>query len=190
MLRRISSWSSTLPFAWRAVLAVQAADQFTCWTSRSSGSSLATPRTRGRCNAGWSAAVGKVLLYQEVGGYFRSNSQAAPWATFRSRSRDPRINVVVREISLDLAEGKYEIDFLEHVPRANNVFADTLSRFYQAGASRKKPEGSADAERDALPQRDQRRWESANVGDEQGEGAVQGDDEDGQRWYGVFAGVP
>ena len=87
--------------------------------------------------------------------YLRSDSQAALWAAFKLRSPDPSINAVVREISLDLAEGEYEIDFLEHILGANNVYADSLSRFYQPGASRKIPEELAGAERDVSPKRTQ-----------------------------------
>ena len=109
------------------------------------------------------------------------------------RSPDPRINAVVREILLDLAEGKYEIDFHEHIPGANNVYADSLSRFYQPGASRKIPEELAGAERDVPPKRTQEWWETVEVGGDQEDSEVtagQSSEEVGQRWRGAFAGMP
>ena len=125
--------------------------------------------------------------------YLRSDSQAALGAAFKLRSPDPRINAVVREISLDLAEGKYEIDFLEHIPGANNVYANSLSRFYQPGASRKIPEELAGAERDVPPKRTQEWWETVEVGGDQEDSEVtaeQSSEEVGQRWRGAFAGMP
>lgn len=70
----------------------------------------------------------------------RSDSQAALGALLRMRSRDPRTNCVVREMTLDLAEGLYELDVLEHLPGLCNHVADRLSRFYQPGSVREIPE--------------------------------------------------
>ena len=106
--------------------------------------------------------------------YLRSDSQVALGAAFKLRSPDPRINAVVTRLG-----------------GANNVYADSLSRFYQPGASRKIPEELAGAERDVLPKRTQEWWETAEVGgDQEDSTAEQSGEEVGQRWRGAFAGMP
>ena len=66
----------------------------------------------------------------------RSDSTAALGAAAKLRSPDPRMNRIARELALDLAEAKYELDFLEHLPGKENIMADALSRLEQ-------PEGTA-----------------------------------------------
>ena len=147
----------------------------------------------GPCDVGRCSVVGKVLLHQEVGGVPAKRLTCRTWGSVQVAIAGPIINAVVREISLDLAEGKYEIDFLEHIPGANNVYADSLSRFYQPGASRKIPEDLAGAERDLPPKRTKEWWETVEVGGDQedSEGtAEQSSEEVGQRWRGAFAGMP
>ena len=83
-----------------------------------------------------------------------------------------------------MAEGKYEIDFFESRPGANNVCADSLARSYQPGASRKIPEELAGAERDVPPKRNQEWWDTAEGGGDQedSEGAAeQSSEEVGQQ---------
>ena len=69
----------------------------------------------------------------------RSDSQAALGALCKLRSRDARMNAVIRELALDLAEGLYEVGVVEHLPGRCNVVADALSRFYQPGGNRTVP---------------------------------------------------
>ena len=125
--------------------------------------------------------------------YLRSDSQAALGATLKLRSPDPRINAVVREISLDLTEGKLEIDFFEHIPGANNVYADSLSRFYQPGALRKIPE-ELQAQSEMCRRREaksggRRPRESGDQEDSEG-AAEQSTEEGGQRRRSVIACMP
>ena len=91
----------------------------------------------------------------------RSDSQAALGAAFKLRSPVPAINSVVREVALDLAESKYSIDFLEHLPGRCNVHADVLSRFYQPGKSRDVPLEIAGASRSWPTRRSFSWWETA-----------------------------
>ena len=93
--------------------------------------------------------------------YVRSDSSAALDATFKLRSPDPRINAVVREISLDLAEGRYDIQFVEHLPGRCNVVADCLSRYFQPGGSQDTPALLRQAARGKPAVRDARWWATA-----------------------------
>ena len=56
----------------------------------------------------------------------RSDSMAALGAMEKERSSDPRVNAIIREMSLDMAEGKYKVDVLEHLPGRANVLAYAL----------------------------------------------------------------
>ena len=49
------------------------------------------------------------------------------------------MNAVIRELALDLAEDKYELDFFEHVPGTENKIPDFLSRLAQPGAAQAFP---------------------------------------------------
>ena len=71
--------------------------------------------------------------------WIRSDSQAALGAALKLRSANPQMNEVIRELALDLAEGKYELDFFEHVPGVENKVPDFLSRLTQPGADREYP---------------------------------------------------
>ena len=71
--------------------------------------------------------------------WIRSDSQAAPGAALKLRSTNPQMNEVIRELALDLAEGKYELDFFEHVPGVENKVPDFLSRITQPGAGQTYP---------------------------------------------------
>ena len=64
----------------------------------------------------------------------RSDSMATVGAWSKQRSSNAAINMITRELSLDLAEGKYTVDRVEHFPGALNTWADLLSRLYQPGA--------------------------------------------------------
>ena len=47
---------------------------------------------------------------------------------------------MIREAALDMAEELYQIDFKVHVPGAQNVLLDFLSRLFQPGAGREFPD--------------------------------------------------
>ena len=88
----------------------------------------------------------------------RSDSQAALGAAFRLRSRNPIMNMLIRELALDLAEGKYELKILEHLPGTQNTIADDLSRLHQPGASGVLPPSVAKASRTYPAPRDASWW--------------------------------
>ena len=67
------------------------------------------------------------------------------------------MNTVIREMVLDLAEGLYELDFMEHVPGVLNVVPDILSRWSQPGATTAVPTQLGSARR-ATPQRRCSSW--------------------------------
>jgi hypothetical protein len=69
----------------------------------------------------------------------RSDSMAALMAWRKERSRVPAINAITREVSLDLADGLYTVDALEHIPGKLNEWADNLSRQFVPGNIAKIP---------------------------------------------------
>ena len=91
----------------------------------------------------------------------RSDSTAALGAAVRLRSRDPRMNAVIRELALDLAEGRYDLEFVEHIPGVTNVVADFLSRLLQPGAATTWPKELVGAMRDHPEERGEHWWETA-----------------------------
>ena len=103
----------------------------------------------------------------------RSDSTAALGAAVRLRSRDPRMNTVVRELALDLAEGRYELEFVEHVSGISNDIADFLSRLLQPGADTSWPEELSAAVREHPAERGEQWWETAQEpGQVQAEGGL------------------
>ena len=99
----------------------------------------------------------------------RTDSTAALGAATRMRSPDPRMNAVVRELALDLAEGRYPLDVVDHVSGVDNEVADWCSRTAQPGASQVRPRGLEAAEEDTAAPRDAAWWETAlppGLGDE------------------------
>ena len=83
----------------------------------------------------------------------RSDPQAALGAALRLKSPSADINTVVREMALDLAEGKYHIEILEHMPGICNTVADVLSRWFQPGVQRVVPSVLVGVGRDFPAQR-------------------------------------
>ena len=69
-------------------------------------------------------------------------------------------------MALDLAENKYDIDFLEHLPGRCNVYADVLSRFYQPGKPRDVPPEIERAVRTWPVKRSLPWWETAGAPEE------------------------
>ena len=60
----------------------------------------------------------------------RSDAIAALGALNKSSSTTPQLNKIVREVALDLAEGRYDLEVLGHVPAEWNVVPDALSRLH------------------------------------------------------------
>ena len=91
----------------------------------------------------------------------RSDSQAAVGAWMKERSTTPAINTVVREMALDLAEGRYKIDIKEHLPAKHNQWADALSRLVQPGSGAVVPAPLLTVRRDTPAPRVPAWWRAA-----------------------------
>ena len=83
---------------------------------------------------------------------------AAIGAWKKERSVSPDINVIVREMSLDLAEGIYALDCFEHLPGKANTWADTLSRQHMPGEVEPLPAVMVKTLQYFPPARDHRWW--------------------------------
>ena len=90
----------------------------------------------------------------------KSDSCAALGAFLKQRSPKPDINAVVRELALDLAEGRYRIDIQEHIEGKLNIVADALSRACQPGATGEIPNFLLQRPRSIPPRRDAAWWET------------------------------
>jgi hypothetical protein len=88
----------------------------------------------------------------------RSDSMAALQAWRKERSRVPAINAITREMSLDLADGLYKVDALEHIPGVLNSWADALSRQHMPGNTAPIPAGLLAAKKFVPPTRDGGWW--------------------------------
>ena len=83
----------------------------------------------------------------------RTDSMAAVGAWSKERSSTPAINQIVRELALDLAEGLYDFDYVEHIAGTENILADSLSRLAEPEADKVIPHALAWAARDTPPVR-------------------------------------
>ena len=93
-----------------------------------------------------------------LGVCLRSDSMAAIGAWKKERSVSPDINVIVREMSLDLAEGLYALDCFEHIPGKSNTWADVLSRQQIPGVVEPLPAVMVKSLQYTPPSRDHRWW--------------------------------
>ena len=91
----------------------------------------------------------------------RGDSQAALGAVLKLRSKDPKMNEVVRELALDLAELVYEVDFFAHIPGRHNLVGDALSRLYEPGAAQALPKVLDGATRSVPAARSPGWWRTA-----------------------------
>ena len=91
----------------------------------------------------------------------KSDSKAALGAADKLRSPSVAMNEVVREMSLDLAEGRYKIDLLKHLLGKLNVWADALSRFHEPGKGKEIPEEFVGLARAKVARRSSEWWITA-----------------------------
>ena len=68
-----------------------------------------------------------------------TDSMAAIGACSKERSSTPAINMIVREMALDQAEGLYDFDSVEHIAGTVNTLADALSRLAEPEADKVIP---------------------------------------------------
>ena len=88
----------------------------------------------------------------------RTDSMAAIGAWSKERSTTPNINMVVREMALDQAEGLYAFDVVQHIEGVKNVLADALSRLHEPGAEAEIPSELVDVLRDTHDPRVRSWW--------------------------------
>ena len=91
----------------------------------------------------------------------RTDSMAAVGAWEKERSTTPAINAIVREMALDVAEAKYKLDIVEHLPGRHNDWADRLSRLMEPGGAKRIPHELTLARRDVPPARLAEWWRAA-----------------------------
>ena len=89
----------------------------------------------------------------------RSDSMAAVGAWAKERSSNTAINMITRELCLDLAEGKFTVDRIEHLPGSLNTWADALSRQFQPGNTSVIPSALLDCVRCEPVQRSADWWQ-------------------------------
>ena len=107
------------------------------------------------------AVVVALMERRTYGRYSEKRFESCAGALLKQRSPQVEINVVIREIALDLAEGRYRIDFQEHIAGTLNTVADILSRVYQPGFSTALPAVVSRRPRAAPPARTVAWWEAA-----------------------------
>ena len=105
--------------------------------------------------------IGRKLL---VG--IKTDSMAALGSLRKLRSPTPMMSAIVREISLEAAEGLYEIDFLEHVAGDANAWADSLSRLHDPTAGAIVPKELAACPRHIPSKRGPEFWECTDFTEE------------------------
>ena len=70
------------------------------------------------------------------------------------RAASTKMNIIAREIALDVAESVYRPDVVVHLPGHCNVAADKLSRFYEPGSPALIPSWLAHVRWDTPPVRE------------------------------------
>ena len=68
------------------------------------------------------------------------------------------LQVVARELALDLSQMSYSPDFIEHIPGVTNGIADALSRMAERGSDFQLPAFLSNARYDIAPERDKMWW--------------------------------
>ena len=72
---------------------------------------------------------------QKLAVSIKSDSMSALSAVLKLKSSSADMNAVVRELALDVAEKRYDIDVVAHISGRHNVFADELSRWWEPGCA-------------------------------------------------------
>ena len=80
---------------------------------------------------------------QRLGVRVKSDNVGALRMLLNLSSKAANINVVARELALDLAKGNYSLGELEHIPGVTNVMPDALSRLWAPTASELPALGNA-----------------------------------------------
>ena len=93
----------------------------------------------------------------------RSDSKGALGATIKLASKDPRLNVIGRELALDSADGNFLVEVYEHTPGVTNKTPDWLSRMTAPGRQPgdARPAVLRDLEPTPVPRRGPAWWRAA-----------------------------
>ena len=83
---------------------------------------------------------------------------AALGAVLKTSAGTIRMNRVMQELALDMADGLYEPAIVGHLPAQWNDLADTLSRLFQPGKSTTIPYELANVERTSVDGRGPAWW--------------------------------
>ena len=93
----------------------------------------------------------------------QSDSLAALGSAAKLGSSIPQMNLIVRELALEMAEGTFEVVLYGHVPGHLNVEADALSRLTDPNLAKTVPEPLWDVTRTAVPQRTAAWWRTRSA---------------------------
>lgn len=94
--------------------------------------------------------------------HIKSDSMAALRTVLKLAAKDIRLNQIAREIALDIAEGSYSVELLEHTPGVANVTPDALSRL-NAPHPKPLPDVVIGAPRTVAPRRDNPFWRTSQA---------------------------
>ena len=93
----------------------------------------------------------------------QSDSMAALGAAAKAGSGVPQMNLVIREMALDMAEGNYQVDLFGHVPGELNSWADALSRLLDPTKEVAIPDELLQVSRTEVAPRTTSWWRSAGA---------------------------
>ena len=93
----------------------------------------------------------------------QSDSLAALGSAAKLGSSIPHMNLIVRELALEFAEGTFEVELYGHVPGHLNVEADALSRLTDPNQAKVVPESLATVPRTPVAQRTAAWWRTRSA---------------------------
>ena len=94
----------------------------------------------------------------------RGDNMAALSLLAKMQPKSASLQVIAREIALDLSQCSFAPDFVEHVPGISNQVADALSRMSESGSSFCLPTLLMNARYDSPPIRDHTWWRTRRAG--------------------------
>ena len=95
---------------------------------------------------------------QRVSIRVRGDNMAALSMLAKMQPKSFSLQVVARELALDLSQISYSPDFVEHIPGVTNGIADALSRMAERGSDFQLPAFLSNARYDIAPERDKMWW--------------------------------
>ena len=104
----------------------------------------------------------------------RSESKGALGATIKLASKDPRLNVIGRELALDSADGNFVVEVYEHTPGVTSKTPDWLPRMTAPGRrpGDARPAVLRDLQATPVPRRGLAWWRSTVAPADLGHGAA------------------